>query len=106
MGVPTSASVATACRLSEDSVTWSKSISLSLEHPERARAAVACDPTPPHPTTITKAFLSLAIPGSVRKTLFLASCSRMRSGALVRVELAFHERINTVVVVTFPCPCG
>jgi hypothetical protein len=92
LGVPTSAKVATAWRLREDRVTWSKSISLSFEHPERASAAVACEPTPPHPTTITKAPLNFASPGSVRNTLFLASCSRMRSSTLVRLGYQGYGR--------------
>lgn len=78
-GVPTSASVARACLFSEERVTWSKSISRILDTPERAREAAACDPTPPHPTTIIKDDRSLARPSSVRNTRFRASCSRIRS---------------------------
>jgi hypothetical protein len=47
--------------------------------PERARAAVQCDPTPPQPTTITNAERNFERPTSVRKTRFRASCSRMSS---------------------------
>jgi hypothetical protein len=80
-GVPTSARVATACRLREESVTWSKSMRRMYETPERARAAVQCDPTPPAPITIMNAERSFCNPASVRKTRFRASCSRMSSAA-------------------------
>mmetsp|Transcript_28877 Transcript_28877/g.73715 ORF Transcript_28877/g.73715 Transcript_28877/m.73715 type:complete len:288 (+) Transcript_28877:754-1617(+) len=52
-GVPTSSRVATAWRLSEDTVTWSKSIRRSLPTPERSSRCAQCDPTPPSPTTTT-----------------------------------------------------
>jgi hypothetical protein len=80
LGVPTSARVARACRFSEERVTWSKSMRRSLEAPERARAAVAWDPTPPQPTTMMNAERSFSRPSSLRKTRLRASCSRMRSG--------------------------
>lgn len=79
LGVPTSASVATAWRLRDERETWSKSIRRMVEAPERARAETQCEPTPPHPTTMKKALRSFVRPSSVRKTLFLASCSSMRS---------------------------
>jgi len=105
--VPTSASVATAWRLREESVTWSKSISRILAHPERASAAVACEPTPPQPTTITKAFRSFDRPSSVRKTLFLASCSRMRSVDIsVSCEYPNKHIRHTVVIVALSCSCS
>jgi hypothetical protein len=83
LGVPTSARVATACLFREESVTWSKSMSRIRETPERARAEVQWDPTPPHPTTITKASRSFDNPSSLRKTRLRASCSRMRSAVLL-----------------------
>ncbi|RMZ67897.1 hypothetical protein GMOD_00003959 [Pyrenophora seminiperda CCB06] len=108
LGVPTSAKVATACRFREDNVTWSKSMSRIFEHPERARAAVACEPTPPHPTTTTKALRNLASPVSVRKTLFLANCSRIKSVKIVRasVEDMLYVQSHTIIIVAFPCSCS
>jgi hypothetical protein len=44
--VPTSSRVATACLLSDDTVTWSKSISRSLPTPERSSRWAAWLPTP------------------------------------------------------------
>lgn len=81
LGMPTSASVATECRFSELSVTWSKSIKRMRDTPERASAETQCDPTPPRPTTTTKELRSLARPSSVRKTRLRASCSRMSSSS-------------------------
>mmetsp|Transcript_17038 Transcript_17038/g.57813 ORF Transcript_17038/g.57813 Transcript_17038/m.57813 type:complete len:289 (+) Transcript_17038:265-1131(+) len=47
LAVPTSASVATAWRLREDAVTWSKSMRRSRPTPERASMCAAWEPTPP-----------------------------------------------------------
>mmetsp|Transcript_24271 Transcript_24271/g.76373 ORF Transcript_24271/g.76373 Transcript_24271/m.76373 type:complete len:225 (-) Transcript_24271:110-784(-) len=62
--VPTSSRVATACRLSEDSVTWSKSMRRSLPTPERRRRCAAWLPTPPTPTTTTNAPAMARCPAS------------------------------------------
>jgi hypothetical protein len=78
-GVPTSAKVATACLFKEERVTWSKSISRILDTPDLARAAVACDPTPPQPATIINDERSFANPSSLKNTRLRASCSRARS---------------------------
>jgi hypothetical protein len=78
---PTSASVATACLLSELSVTWSKSTNRIRPTPERARAEAQWDPTPPQPTTTTNEDRSFSRPSGVRKTLFRASCSRISSSS-------------------------
>ncbi len=46
LGVPTSSRVATAWRLREETVTWSKSINRSLPTPERSSRCAAWLPTP------------------------------------------------------------
>mmetsp|Transcript_16056 Transcript_16056/g.40842 ORF Transcript_16056/g.40842 Transcript_16056/m.40842 type:complete len:204 (+) Transcript_16056:775-1386(+) len=74
-GMPTSLRVARACRLSEESVTWSKSTSLSLPTPERSKKCAAWLPTPPSPTTTTKDLASFSWTSSPKNWMFLVSCS-------------------------------
>ena len=62
LGVPTSARTAVAFRLSDESVTWSKSIRRSrLTPPRRSRFAVWL-PTPPRPMMMTSGPMALPPP--------------------------------------------
>ena len=102
-GVPTSASVATACLFKLLNDTWSKSINRMCAAPERARAAAQCDPTPPQPTMTIFAFLSLESPASPRNTRLRASCSRMSSVGLRQLVWfgMSGKWLGTFVVVAF-----
>jgi hypothetical protein len=76
-------------------------------HPERASAAVAWEPTPPQPTTTTNASRSFLRPSSVRKTLFLASCSRIRSiYQSASREHRGYRSLHTIVIISFPSSCS
>ncbi|KAH3660163.1 hypothetical protein OGAPHI_007368 [Ogataea philodendri] len=68
LDVPTSLPIATECLLRDERVTWSKSIILTLETPDRTRAVTQLDPTPPAPTTTTNWSRTFFIPSSPRKT--------------------------------------
>ena len=57
---PTSPKAAIACLFSEESVTWSKSIRRTLATPDLTSMFTAWLPTPPRPTTMTKAFCAVA----------------------------------------------
>jgi hypothetical protein len=74
-GSPTSARHAQAVRLSEDTVTLSKSTSRSRPTPARASMLVAWLPTPPRPTTTTKALRIARCPVGPKKDSFCDSCS-------------------------------
>ena len=53
--MPSVCVVACNWRLTFDSATWSRSINVSAATPLRANASTAHEPTPPKPTTATRA---------------------------------------------------
>lgn len=56
-------------------MTWSKSIKRMQDTPERANAAVQCDPTPPSPMMITKVERSFERPSGVKNEEVRVNCS-------------------------------
>ena len=105
-GVPTSASVATACLFREDRVTWSKSMIRSFPAPDLARAAAAWEPTPPTPTMMMNALRSFFRPSSVRKTRLRASCSRISSISCQESCSCRLREVPTFIVVSQACSCS
>mmetsp|Transcript_22260 Transcript_22260/g.55127 ORF Transcript_22260/g.55127 Transcript_22260/m.55127 type:complete len:222 (+) Transcript_22260:2168-2833(+) len=92
LGIPTSLSVAQACRLRLERVTWSKSMRRKKPTPPRANMIAVCDPTPPRPTTQTLAPSMDFIPLVPKYNSCRESCSfRRASGTVFEEDNCFGD---------------